>query len=182
MMLVQHNIPFALADELMPLFKDIFPDSDIAKNFSSRRTKTACIVNGAVAPFFQQCLFENIRSNPFSLAVDGSSDFDVQKMNPLTVCLFHVNPGSMCTQFLDMCMSSSSMAEGIFAKMEAMTSHNIPWTNCIGLSVGNTSVNMDCRNSITTHILDKNPATYILGFCVLLSTMQLEKPPMLLRR
>ena len=47
-MLVQHNIPFALVDELMPLFQDIFSDSDIAKNFSSRRTKTACIVNGAV--------------------------------------------------------------------------------------------------------------------------------------
>ena len=73
-MLVQHNIPFALADELTPLFQDIFSDSDIAKNFSSRRTKTACIVNGAVAPFFQQRLLENIRSNPFSLAVDGSSD------------------------------------------------------------------------------------------------------------
>ena len=163
-MLVQHNIPFALADELTPLFQDIFPDSDIAKNFSSRRTKTACIVNGAVAPFFQQRLLENIRGNPFSLAVDGSSDSDVEKMNPLTVRLFDVNRGSVCTQFLDMCMSSSSTAEGIFAKMEeAMKSHNIPWTNCVGLSVDNTLVNMGCRNSIKTRVLDKNSATYIMG-------------------
>ena len=63
-----------------------------------------------------------------------------------------------------MCMSSSSTAEGIFAKMEeAMTSHNIPWTNCVGLSVDNTSVNMGCRNSIKTRVLDKNPAIYIMG-------------------
>ena len=162
--LVQHNIPFALADELTPLFQDIFSDSEIAKNFSSRRTKTACMINGAVAPFFLQRLLEHIRGNPFSLAVDGSSESDVEEMNPLTVRLFDVNRGSMCTQFLHMCMSSSSTAQGIFSKMEqAMTTHNIPWTNCVGLSVDNTSVNMGCRNSIKTHVLDKNPATYIMG-------------------
>ena len=52
-MLVQHNIPFAVADELTPLFRDIFSDSEIPKNCSSRKTKPACIINGAVAPFFQ---------------------------------------------------------------------------------------------------------------------------------
>ena len=38
-MLVQNNIPLSLADELTPLFQDIFPDSEIATKFSSRRTK-----------------------------------------------------------------------------------------------------------------------------------------------
>ena len=165
MMLVQHNIPFAFADELTPLFQDIFSDSEIAKNFSSRRTKTACMINGAIAPFFLERLLAHIRSNPFlALAVDGSSDSDVEKMSPLTVRIFDVNRGSVSTQFLDMCMSSSSTAQGIFAKMEeAMTAHNIPWTNCVGLSMDNTSVNMGCRNSIKTHVLDKNPPTYIMG-------------------
>ncbi|CAB4028807.1 Hypothetical predicted protein [Paramuricea clavata] len=50
-MLVQHNIPLAVADELTPPFQDIFSDSEIAKNYSSRRTKTACIINGAVASY-----------------------------------------------------------------------------------------------------------------------------------
>ena len=164
MMLVQHNIPFALADELTPLLQDIFSDSEIAKNFSSRRTKTACMINGAIAPFFLECFLEHIRSNPFSLAVHGSSNSDFEKMNPLTVRIFDVNRGSVCTQFLDMCKSSSSTAQGIFAKMEeAMTTYNIPWKNCVGLSVDNTSVNMGCRNSIKTHVLDKNPAIYIMG-------------------
>ena len=59
-MLVHHNILLALADELTPLFQDIFSDSEIPKNYSSRRTKTPCIINGAVAPFFQQNLVEHI--------------------------------------------------------------------------------------------------------------------------
>ena len=49
-MFVQHNIPLSLVGELTPLFSDIFPDSDIAKCYASQRTKTTCIVNGAIAP------------------------------------------------------------------------------------------------------------------------------------
>ena len=41
-MLVQHNVPLAVADELTPLFRDVFSDSKIAQNFASQRTKTTC--------------------------------------------------------------------------------------------------------------------------------------------
>ena len=44
--LVDHNIPLAAADTFSPLFKKMFPDSEIAKSFASARTKTTCIVNG----------------------------------------------------------------------------------------------------------------------------------------
>ena len=64
-LLVQHNILLALADELIPLFRDVFPDSQIAKNYSSKCTKTACIINGAIAPYFQQRLVECMRNEPF---------------------------------------------------------------------------------------------------------------------
>ena len=92
-MLVQHNIPLALADELTPLFHDIFPDSEIAKQFSSKRTKTACIINGAIAPFYQQMLVDFMKNEPFALAVDGSSDTGVEKMNALTIRIFDGNRG-----------------------------------------------------------------------------------------
>eukprot|EP00731_Ephydatia_muelleri_P025315 Em0017g398a len=88
-MLAQHNVPLSLADELTPLFHDIFPDSDIAKNFSSRRTKTACILNGAIAPVLQQNLVNTMKTCPFTLAIDGSTDTGVEKMNPLTVRIFN---------------------------------------------------------------------------------------------
>ena len=38
-MLVQHNIPLAHADELTPLFRDVFSDSEIAENLSSNEQK-----------------------------------------------------------------------------------------------------------------------------------------------
>ena len=70
----------------------------------------ACIINGTVAPFFQQNLVEHIKKNPFSIAIDDSSNNDIEKMNPLTIRIFYVNCGNVRTQFLDMCMSSSSTA------------------------------------------------------------------------
>ena len=41
--LAQHNIPLAIMDHLSPLFRDIFPDSKIAKGFSAARTKTTLL-------------------------------------------------------------------------------------------------------------------------------------------
>ena len=163
-MLVQHNIPLALADELTPLFHDIFPDSEIAKQFSSKRTKTACIVNGAIAPFYQQRIIESMRNGPFSVAIDGSSDTGVEKMNPLTIRIFDVTEGVVSTQFLDMCTSSSTTAEGIFTTMQnVLTKHDISWAKCVGIGLDNTSVNMGCRNSIKTRILQQNSAIYVMG-------------------
>jgi hypothetical protein len=163
-MLVKHNIPLAVADELTPLFQDVFSDSQIAKNFSSRRTKTTCIINGAVAPHFQSILVDKMKNGPFAIATDGSGDSAPEKMNPLTVRIFDINRGMVCTQFLDMCMSSSSTAEGIFAKMQGvMQKHQISWDNCVGVGVDNTSVNMGCNNSIKTRVLQQNGAIYIMG-------------------
>ena len=51
--MVEHNVPFAVADHLSTLLCDIFPDSQIAKQYSSARTKTTSILNLAMAPHFQ---------------------------------------------------------------------------------------------------------------------------------
>ena len=44
-------MPLALADHLSPLIRDIF-DGDVAKGYACAKTKTSCILNGAIAPEF----------------------------------------------------------------------------------------------------------------------------------
>ena len=57
-------------------------------------------------------------------------------MNPLTVRIFDSDRGVVTTQFLDMCMTSSSTAEGISTKMqEALSKHEIPWDNCVEIGL-----------------------------------------------
>ena len=45
-----------------------------------------------------------MKLGPHALSNDGSSDSGIEKMNPLTVCLFDTVNGIVTTQFLDMCM------------------------------------------------------------------------------
>ena len=86
-------------------------------------------------------------------------------MNPLTVKIF--KDGNVKHLFLDMCSTSGQScgtSETIFCKMDkVITKHNIPWENCIALSVDDASVNMGVRNSLRSRITTKNPATYVLA-------------------
>ena len=100
--LVQHNIPLAFANHLSPLLKRTFPDSEIAKSYASASTITTCIINGALAPHFKSALIEAMKHNPYSLAIDGSNDTGIEKMNSLTVRLYDPNAGRISTRFLNM--------------------------------------------------------------------------------
>jgi hypothetical protein len=165
--LVHHNIPLAAADHIGPLLKDIFPDSEIAKSYASARTKTTAMLNGALAPHYRDNLVTLMRSVPFSLAIDGSSDNDLSKMNPLTVRIFDVSRGRVVTELLDMCLTSGSSAgtaATIFEKVEdAISKHAVPWENCFGVAMDNASVNMGKHNSMKTRFESKNSACYVMG-------------------
>ena len=72
--LAQHNLPMAFADHLGPLFRDMFPDSAIAKSYAAASTKTTCILNMALRPHFLQDAVHQMRENPFTICTDGSND------------------------------------------------------------------------------------------------------------
>ena len=58
----------------------------------------------------------------FSVSTDGSNDQNLEKMNPVTVCIFDINQHKVVTKFLDMCLSKSSTSAGIFGSIDsAMT-------------------------------------------------------------
>ena len=41
--------------------------------------------------------------------------------------------------------------------------HNIPWGNCVGFGVDNTSVNVGLHHSIMTHVKERNNSCYFMG-------------------
>ena len=66
-----------------------------------------------------------------------------------------------------MCCTSGTecgLASTIFNQTDTkMAEHAIPWSNCVGFSVDNTSVNMRAHNSILSRALGKNPLCYFMG-------------------
>lgn len=79
-------------------------------------------MNMALHPHFESILVGQMKSEPFALAIDGSNDSDLQKMNPLTVMIFDDSCGCVCTRFLDMCLMSGTdagTAAKIFEAMDA---------------------------------------------------------------
>ena len=159
-----HNLPFATADHLGPLFKAIFPDSKIAKAYSCSKTKASCILNRAIVPDLQSILIDQMKASCYSIATDGSNDQGLQRMNPVTVRLFDINQHKVVTKFFDMCLSTSSTAVGIFNTINAsMTKNDLTWDNCVSLAVDNTSVNVGRNNSVIVEAREKNGNIILMG-------------------
>lgn len=72
--MVQHNVPFAVADHFSPLYRECFKDSPTAQNFKSATMRTTSVINEAVTPHYKNELVMKMRENPFTLVTDGSND------------------------------------------------------------------------------------------------------------
>ena len=166
------NVPLAFHDSLSPTIRRIFSDSKIASKYHSASTKATCMLDEAVALILIQDLLKTMKLHPFSLAVDGSNDEGLAKINPLTVRIFDVNANRIVTRFFDMCASSSATAEGIFTiideKLTKLLGCAHPRDLCSSLGVDNTSVNIGIRNSLKTRVQAHNPAIYVNGWLPML--------------
>ena len=89
--IVQHNVSILVADHLGQLFKNIFPDSQIACSYACAKSKTFCIINKAFQPYYHKQIIGCCKSHSFTVGHDGSNDTGVQKMNPIAVRIFDTN-------------------------------------------------------------------------------------------
>ena len=150
--LAEHNLPIAAAEHLSSLIKECFPDSKIARSYSCTRTKSSCILNGAIYPDLQQSLIDKMKVSVFSLSTDESNDQNLEKINPVTVRILGINQHKVVMEFLDMCLSKFSTPAGV-----------IPWSNCIAFGVDNTSVNVGRHKSLIVEARKKNEHIVLMG-------------------
>ena len=68
---LDHNLPLDVADHVGPLFRSMFPDSKIAGYYGCARTKTACIINRAMATEISSHVTELVQKQPFTLRMCG---------------------------------------------------------------------------------------------------------------
>ena len=159
LMLVHHNTFFNLSDHMTQYIRQEFKGSKAAQSFSCGRTKTAAIIN-CIGNYLQEELIGDMKTNPFSLMVDGSNDAGLEKMFPISVRIFDINFGKVMTKFFDMNMlagHNSSTAVFMFNSIDNQLEKNgIPWNmvSVIGCS------HVGSHNSIKTRALQKKS-----GYC-----------------
>ena len=82
----KHNVAFLNSDHAKRLFREMFPDSAIAKRFACGCTKTTAIVKEALTPHYHNKVVNNL-SYPFSILMDESND----KVNNTCIILVKVH-------------------------------------------------------------------------------------------
>ena len=144
----------------------IFPDSNIAKSYACGRTKTSAIINKAMGPHCHEYLVEHCKSHPFSIGIDGSSDTEESKMNPMTIRIFDLSRSkTVTTHFYDMCITSgrdAAKAESVFRSMESkLIDDEISWSHVVSLSVDNTNSMVGIHNSLASRCRSHNPEIFL---------------------
>ena len=158
----------------------MFPDSNIAKNFRCRRTKTKCILDNALYSKIKSDLVEYMSENPYALVNDGSSDCGPSKINPVRIYILDVKRSKQVEyKFFSMCSTSSkncSRAETLFTAINnAVKNDNLDWDNVVPVGLDNTNTNMRTRNSLRTRIFNENRKLSLLGVTVILHTCRQER-------
>ena len=153
-LIVEKDLPFYIMDCLIPLCKDVFHDSKIAKRLSSKRTKTTQIIKKAVGNNFLEKLYSKLKQEGhfFSIIMDETTDQSSIKQCALTV-IFMDEDSEIKTRFFDMFEVKSGTANSLYDGLkQSIDSKSIPLKNIIGFSSDTTNVMVGEHNSVFAHL------------------------------
>ena len=161
--IVEHNLPLAVSDHATKLFRQMFPDSQIAKSFQCGRTKMTALVQ-MQADSKAKGIAKDVASNPFTLATDGSNDKS-DKFYPI-ILRYIDSAGDICESLLDVPTvdEPSCTGENIFNLMNAkLRANGLQWENCLALGADNANVMAGDKNGVIGRIHRVSPNTYFAG-------------------
>ena len=175
MFIAEHNLPFLVADHFTHLTSAMFPDSKIAKAFSAAKTKTTCIIKGALFPHFTEPVIELCRKSSFSILCDEGNDND-DKNFAILVRLWDENLGKPITRFLDMPVCNIATGEKLFELIDkSLFERQIPWSNVVGFESDTANVMIGRHNSVLSRVKTKQPNVFSQGCTCHLANLCLLK-------
>jgi len=126
----------------------MFPNSKVAQVFSSARTKTTCIVKGALHLHFAEPVVALCKESPFSIMCDEGNDVE-DKNFAILLLLWDDDLGKPSTRFLDMPVCNIGTAENLFGFIDtALGERGIAWPNVVGFEPDTTNVMVGKHNSV----------------------------------
>ncbi|KAE8745970.1 hypothetical protein FOCC_FOCC007332 [Frankliniella occidentalis] len=162
----EHNIAIMIADHLVQLVKKIFHDSEIAKKLTLDRTKCTAVVKNVLAKTEKEEIVQDLKTVPFSVLVDESTD--VGNIKNMCVLTKYVSPntGRVCTPLLEMIEldAKDCSAENMYGKFKNVLceQYEVPITNCIGMGTDHASVMIGQHNSFYSRLKADSPALVLM--------------------
>lgn len=161
--IAEHNLPFSVMDHLSDLVKEAFPDSAIAKQFKSKRTKTRCIIKNVLAVRFRSDTVEALKNSTFSIIIDESTDVSCKKQLAVVVRYFCEKQVLIRSQFLCLIEVTNSDATSLTNTLVSFfEKNNIPLTNIIGYASDTTNVMFGEYHSVVTLLKEKLPNLFVM--------------------
>lgn len=141
---VRHHHSFQSADCLNGLLMTLFPDSDIAKKYSSAHTKMEAIICGVLAPTSALELLAALGDQPFSIATDASNHKEL-KTYPIIIRFFC--PDGLKVGLLEFaCLEGESSDLVVNFIKDALLKNNLDIANCVAFCADNTNTNFGGAN------------------------------------
>ena len=153
--------------DLDKLFKAMFPDSEITKQFKLRKTKCSYFINFAIAPAFKTNLTKEINMSPFySFSFDESMDSVMQQCQmDVVIRYWNKTAGNVETRYYDSKFLSRPNAKQLLKNIENVAK-NFKTEKCLQLEMDGPCVNWSVLNMLNNK-LEENifSKTINIGSC-----------------
>lgn len=159
---VKHHQSFKSMDCTSKLQKELFKDSNVAKQISCARTKTEAIINSVLSPYAIDVTVELIGGiSCFGVATDGSNHGSV-KIFPILVQYFDVKSGGrgIQTKVVELKSTPNERAETIASYIADTLKCRGIHDKCVAYAGDNTNTNFGgigrgTGNNVFTHLKTK---------------------------
>ncbi|KAJ8050614.1 Zinc finger BED domain-containing protein 5 [Holothuria leucospilota] len=118
-----------------------------------------------------------MKTGPYSLATDGSTDMSNAKLYPVVVRYFNNTSGKVDCVLLSLVESTAkATGENIFKILDAeLNDRGIPWENCVSFAADNASVMMGKNKGVVAYITQRQSHIYPVGCACHLMALAAKK-------
>jgi hypothetical protein len=165
----EHNFSFKTIDHLQDGLRNCFPDSELLKQISVKRTKAMAITTNVIGAHEKEFIVNALKSEniKFSLLIDQSTDSGTKKCCCVVVWYFDQKLGKISSKFyelIDICKDGNNTctAEHLFQLVtNSLTVKNITLDNLIGFGADGCNTMMGEFNSFASRLQSSCPGIKI---------------------
>jgi hypothetical protein len=148
-------------DHMSECIKASFSDSEIAKNYASKRTKSTAIISKVIGSYNFNNTINLLNTRKFSLIVDESTDKGTIKNLALVARIYN---NVVEDRFLGLVPIADGTADGLYKTItHFFAQNNINWKkHLIGFASDGASAMMGIHNSLSTKLKNNIPNLFLM--------------------